>query len=66
MYILHIKITLHIQILVHYKNAPTHLFMDLPRIQAIYFIQQKEIRWQLLQIKMCIMHYTIWAMSIFE
>ena len=32
MYIVHIKMTLHIQVLVYCKNVPTHLIMGLPRI----------------------------------
>ena len=31
-YIVHIKITLHIQVLVYCKNVPTQLIMGLPRI----------------------------------
>ena len=31
-YIVHIKLTLHIHILVYCKNVPTQLIMDLPRI----------------------------------
>ena len=30
-FIVHIKITLHIQVLVYYKNVPTQLIMGLPR-----------------------------------
>ena len=32
MYIVHIKITLHIQVPVYCKNVPTHVIMGLPKI----------------------------------
>ena len=38
---MHIKITLHIQVLIYcQKNAPTHLIMGLPRMYAPHYTQQ--------------------------
>ena len=42
MYIVHVKITLHIQVFVYLKNVPTKLIMGLPRIYAHYCTQQKK------------------------
>ena len=36
MYIVHIKMNLHIEILEYCKNVPTHLIMGLPIIWTIY------------------------------
>ena len=39
---MHIKIKLHSQVLVYYKNVPTHLIMGLPKIYAPHSTQQKQ------------------------
>ena len=41
-YIVHIEITVHIQVLVYCKKVPTHFIMDLPIIYVPHSTQQKQ------------------------
>ena len=66
MHIVHIEMTLHIKVLVYCKKCSYPISYGPTQNLCTPLYTAQRNRWQVLQIKISIMHYTIYVLATFE